>query len=220
MHRRIFRGAQEMDAVDELDCVRKAVGGDRAALERLLLAHYDALARHVAGALPAALQSVVGVDDILQQTFVDAFRGVGDFQPRDDKPFVAWLKVIANHRLTDAIKAHGRKKRGGGRQATRTPRDGQHSSYVDLLEMLSTDRRSPSQSVAAHEAIQAVQIAVAGLPLEQREAIRLRYLEGKSLDETASAMQRTQNAIRGLLHRAKQSLKEMLGNSSQWYSKK
>jgi RNA polymerase sigma-70 factor (ECF subfamily) len=111
-------------------------------------------------------------------------------------------------------------KRGGGRIVTRTPSDGQQSSYIDLLELISSDGRTPSQSVANQEAIQAMQIAVAGLPNEQREAIRLRYLEGKSLDETASAMRRTQNAIRGLLHRAKQALREMLGDSAKWYSKK
>ena len=41
------------------------------------------------------------------------------------------------------------------------------------------------------------------LPDDQREAVRLRYLGGQSLEETAKEMQRSPGAVRGLLHRAR-----------------
>ena len=58
------------------------------------------------------------------------------------------------------------------------------------------------------------------LPSDQRQAVRLRYLSGKSLEETAVAMGRTPNAVRSLVHRAKQRLHHALRRSSLWLDKR
>jgi len=50
--------------------IAKAVDGDGPALEVLLLSYSPRLSRHISEKLPALLQSTVGVDDILQQTFI------------------------------------------------------------------------------------------------------------------------------------------------------
>ena len=62
--------------------------------------------------------------------------------------------------------------------------------------------------MAQHEAERALHVAIAGLPDDYRQVIRLRYLEGKSIAETAAAMDRTSNAIRALTDRAKKKLQE------------
>src|SRR5688500_17499302 len=46
------------------ELVAAAVAGDRLALERLLLAHYDALAGPIGARLPARLQATQAVEDI------------------------------------------------------------------------------------------------------------------------------------------------------------
>ena len=205
---------------NERELIAKATSGDRASLERLLLAHYGRLAQHIALKLPASVQGVVGVDDILQQTFMQAFRDIGNFQPRSASSFSGWLKTIAEHRMLDTVKALKRKKRGGDRRQVQRQADSQASCVADLVEMLSAGRHTPSQSIARREAVQAVQVAIAGLPGDQRDAIRLRFLGGKSLQETADAMGRSPDAVRGLIHRAKQELRDALGRSSYWLSKK
>src|SRR5687767_9841802 len=96
--------------------VAAAIGGDRGALERLLLAHYDMLASRVAARLPARLQATQAVEDILQVTFCQAFRDIGRFEQRDDATFGNWLARIAENRLLDAIKQHDCAKRGGDLQ--------------------------------------------------------------------------------------------------------
>jgi RNA polymerase sigma factor (sigma-70 family) len=98
--------------------------------------------------------------------------------------------------------------------------DVQASSIKDLVEMLSAHGRSPSRSFARHEAIQAVQIGLASLPDEQREAIRLRFISGKSLEDVAAMMGCTKAAVRGLIYRGKQELHDAMGRSSRWLSKK
>lgn len=206
---------EEMSVPDESTLITRAVAGDRPSLERLLLAEYVHLERHIRACLPGELQSIVGVEDILQQTFVCAYRSIHDYQLRNSGYFHAWLRAIADHRIQDSLRSERRKKRGGDQRILRGCDD---SSMRAIVELISGSVRTPSQSVAVHEATQALQVALAGLPDDQRDAIRLRFLDGLSLEETATRMRRTTNAVRGLVHRAKQALRDAMGRSSRWFS--
>jgi DNA-directed RNA polymerase specialized sigma24 family protein len=84
-----------MSSRDEHALVVKAVAGDTESLERLLYQHFSPLAGHLGRKIPQWAQSLVSVDDIVQQTFVHVFRDIGRFQPRDDGSLAAWLKSIA-----------------------------------------------------------------------------------------------------------------------------
>jgi RNA polymerase sigma-70 factor, ECF subfamily len=208
------------DRTSEHQLIVKAASGDHVALERLLLANYDRLARSIGAKLPASVQQVVDVDDILQQTFFQVFRDIHNFEARSGPSFFSWVKTIAENRLLDTIKGLKRKKRGGDHHRAREVKDGQSSSIKDLVDMLSGHGHSPSRSFARHEALQAVQIGLASLPDDQREAIRLRFISGKSLEEVAAIMGCTKAAVRGLIYRGKQELHDAMGRSSRWLSKK
>jgi RNA polymerase sigma-70 factor (ECF subfamily) len=65
----------------------------------------------------------------------------------------------------------------------------------------------------------ALQIGLATLPPDQRQAIRLHFLEQLSVPETSAAMSRSTDAVRGLLERGKKRLRAFLGRSSIWFSK-
>lgn len=198
----------------EQELIAKATSGDPLALERLLLIHYTGLSRRVAARLPTSLQGVVSVEDVLQETFIQVFRGIGNFRPRSDRSFSAWLKRVAENRLRDSVKALRRKKRGGGFRQVHVAADEHGSSVADLAEILSAGSHTPSRSIARREGIQAVQVAMAALPQHYRQAIRLRYLEGRSLNQVAEAMQRSPGAVRGLIDRAKEKMRAALGRSS------
>jgi RNA polymerase sigma-70 factor (ECF subfamily) len=224
-----MRGCQRAAAAEALDMsegnvqhdlIAQAIGGDRAALERLLLEHYTGLSRHVAPKLARPLDGPLGADDIVQETFVHAIRDIGKCRSRTERSFAAWLNRIADRRVLDAAKRLKRKKRGGGRARVGGPPADRSSSMADLVALLSSDGRTPSQSAARHEAVQAVQVGIAALPDPQREAVRLHHLGGKSIEQTAAAMGRTPGAVRGLLRRANQSLREALVRSTWWLSKK
>ncbi len=72
--------------------IARAIEGDRVALERLLLADYARLARHVASKLPAGVREVVTAEDILQQTFLQAFRDIGNFKARSEQ--MGWKQAV------------------------------------------------------------------------------------------------------------------------------
>ena len=65
-----------------------------------------------------------------------------------------------------------------------------------------------------HEAIEAVHEAIDALPEEYRQAVRLRFLEGKSLEEIAELMGRSPRAVQGLVDRAKEKMRATLGRLS------
>jgi RNA polymerase sigma-70 factor, ECF subfamily len=195
--------------------VAAAVGGDRMALERLLLSHYDMLAERVSARLPARLQSTQAIEDILQVTFSQAFRDIGRFEQRPDASFGNWLARIAENRLFDAIKQRDCAKRGGDRKHL-TEAAGDESRAASLFDWIAADDTSPSSVIARDEALHALNVALAALPPDQRNALRMRILEGKSLEETAAALGRTPDAVRGLVYRGKEQLHAAMGRASHW----
>jgi RNA polymerase sigma-70 factor (ECF subfamily) len=206
-----------MSDLAERERIAQAAAGSRPAVERLLLDHYTPLVQHLQPLIPVSAQSLLSVEDILQETFSQAFQDIRTFTPSTDKSFGTWLKAIAENRLRDAIKAHRRKKRGGGQLRLQPPAYANEESVATLAEMLSAGRSTPSQSLARKEAVRAVQIAMAGLPDDYREAVRLRFLEGRSVEGVAEEMHRSPGAVRGLIDRAKRAMRETMGRASHYY---
>jgi RNA polymerase sigma-70 factor (ECF subfamily) len=205
--------------IAESELVEAAVAGDRLALNELFLQQFDSLRRFITRRLGTQASIFMTVDDALQETLARAIRGIATFEPRGDGSFGAWLQTIARNAIESAAQAQAAQKRGGGHRQ-QPPRTGTTSSLVDLVELLVDDDGSPSVIAARHEMIDAVQIGIASLPDSQREAIRLRYIDGQSVTETADAMRRSPGAVQGLVHRAKRSLREALGRSSRWFGRK
>ena len=200
----------------ESELVAKAIEGDRVAIQQLLMTHMAAVSRFAAGRLPAAARDVIDPEDIVQQTFTEAFRSVSRFRPQADASFLAWLTAIAENKVMDAVKGLQRQKRGGTRQRIRQVAATDTHSEADLVNLLSGGGHTPSRSVAGHEAVRAVQLAIGELPEEYQQAVQLRLLEGKSLDETAQLMNRGPRAVQGLIDRAKKKMRAALGRLSMY----
>jgi RNA polymerase sigma-70 factor (ECF subfamily) len=198
----------------------RATAGDQTALEQLLWTHYPGLLRHIEPKLYGDLQRLVDVNDVVQETFIRAIRDIENCQARSDESFAAWLKVIADHRLHDILRGLNRKKRGGHRRAVNPPAGGSADSLAQLVDLIPDRGATASKVLARNEVIKAMQVGIAGLPDDQREAVRLRYLEGKSIEETAGKMRRTTAAVNGLVRRAKEALREALDRSSLWLGRK
>lgn len=194
--------------------IPRAVNGDRHAIQQLLLQHYDRLETRVAAQLPQALRSVVHVEDLVQETFVHAIRSMPQCKATNAESFNAWLDAIANNRVRDMIRLLKCQKRGGIRKATG------FSSSTFLDKLCRSDSSTPGRNAARHEVIERVKSAIADLPSDQRLALQVRYLQGEGLDETARIIERSPNAIRGLIHRAKKRLREVMQSSSRWFDKK
>lgn len=119
-------------------------------------------------------------EDVTADVFHRALQNLGQFEWRGT-PFVAWLFRIAAHALADHWRREGRQisSPAGALPAT----DPEFERTVMLFQLV--DR----------------------LPPEQRRVIELRFGEGKSIQETAAAVGKSDGAVKQLQHRALEHLR-------------
>src|SRR6185295_18881974 len=133
--------------------------------------------------------------------------------------FYRWMATIALHRLRNIIKAQRALKRGRARTLCSTLRSEKTGSTHSLLDWLRGPDNTPSRHAAQIEAEDALEVSLAGLPEHARQAVRLVYLEGRSVDEVARIMGRTERAIHNLCYKAKEQLHLALGSTSRFFSR-
>jgi DNA-directed RNA polymerase specialized sigma24 family protein len=88
-----------------------------------------------------------------------------------------------------------------------------------LAALISDRGDSPSEAAARGEVVQAVQVGMSSLPDDQREAVRRRFVERQDYAAAGKAMGRSPQAVRSLVYRAQQSLRDFMGRSSRWFFK-
>jgi RNA polymerase sigma-70 factor (ECF subfamily) len=199
------------DDIDLKQLLRQASAGDTAAMERLLSLHRPRLMEYIRRHLPDDVRRVVGPEDVLQDVYVEAFRRLGAFRAVDDHAVDRWLATMARTRLIDIVRNYRAAKRGGGQSAT----DPGDFSVEVMLQDLAVYEKTPSRSVLEQELIAALQAALARLPEDHRESLRLRYMEQLSPREIAARLRRTERAVHMLCNRALRALREQLRHMSQ-----
>ena len=162
--------------------------------------------------LGAALKRKVEVEDMLQETFAEAIRATAktDLSTRD---LFGWLCQIAEHRIIDAHRFHfDAQKRDAGREVSlQGPAAPSESGEAGLIHLLALSMTTPSQAFSRNVREQRMHEALASLAEDQREALRLRYIENLPSKEIAERLGRTDAAVRVLLTRSLKKLQLILG---------
>jgi RNA polymerase sigma-70 factor (ECF subfamily) len=188
--------------------LEQARQGDREALGRLLEAQRAALRRLAERQLDGRIAVRVDASDIIQQTFLEAHRSFQQFAGDDARELVAWLQRILDHKVAGAIRDHTLlQKRNVHRDRSM---DDSHGGVASLKQQLDGGLSSPSQKAIRGEEAQLLTQALTVLPDDQREAVRLRHLEGWSLTDIARQLGRSHAATAGLIKRGMQALRRQL----------
>jgi RNA polymerase sigma-70 factor (ECF subfamily) len=153
---------------DESDLVVRARGGDHAAYAQLVREHEQAAFR-VAYVVVGG--SAADAEDVVQEAFVKAYRGLGRF--RAGAPFRPWLLRIVGNEARNARRAAGRRAFHHRRQA--------------LLEPVPSES-TPDEQVMARDRQRRLLAAVDRLGEGERTAVVARYLIGLTDEETAAAL--------------------------------
>jgi RNA polymerase sigma-70 factor (ECF subfamily) len=184
--------------------------GDGQALAPFLDLTRPQLLAYIAGQMSDALRSKVEPEDLAQEVNVEAVRTFGKFELGDRDPF-GWLCHIAERRIIDAHRRYfSAQKRAGGREvALQAPLDdSQHAGVIDLLvASMTTASQVFSRNQREHLLIE----ALAKLPSEQRDALRMRYVEGLPSKEIAARLGKSDGAVRVMLTRTLKVLQDLLG---------
>ena len=163
--------------------------------------------------LPAGLRGKVDPSDIVQQTFMDAWKGQQEFRGITHAERLAWLRVILKRVILrndrDLLKTQ---KRGEGREKSLQAAIDQTSIRIENLAI--SEDPGPASLVERAEQTLKLAAALDQLPEDYRSVLVLRHLEGLSHAEVAQQMGRTTSATRMLWVRALEQLKKTYGNSS------
>lgn len=200
---------------DDNALLTQAIAGDADALATLLERQGPVIRGQLIPQMPTRWQSLLSVEDVLQQTFADAFVDIKSLRTPDVRALHAWLLRLAKRNLIDAIRMLEAAKRGGDRK--RVEATTREESFVALHEMLGAVTNTPSRDARRGEAISAMDVALAKLPEPHQTVIKQYDLESRSIEEVAKAIGRTPGATYMLRARAHRMLAEALGSPSKFF---
>jgi RNA polymerase sigma-70 factor, ECF subfamily len=150
--------------------------------------------------------------DLVQQTLLEAYQKRDQFRGCTDQAQGAWLRAILARNVADAIRAQGRQKRDIARE--RSLEAELEASSARLGAWLAADQSTPSEQAVRHEQAVLLANALAQLPKFQREALVLHYWQGCTLAEIGGRLDRTTDAVAGLLKRGLKHLRLALETPS------
>jgi RNA polymerase sigma-70 factor (ECF subfamily) len=198
-------------APDEQDpLVARIRAHDKQALAEFLAARRGALLAYIERHTGAALRRKLEPEDIFQEASAEAVRALPITDLTEREPF-GWLCQIAERRIVDAHRRFfGAQKRDAAREMPLgTP--GGDQSRLAVIDLLVASMTTASQAYSRGQKEIQLLAAMDTLPTEQREALRLRYLEGLPSKEIAERLGKTDGAVRVMLTRSLSKLQQILG---------
>lgn len=175
------------------ELVAAAQGGDREAFARL----YQRYAPEVSRLVWSRTADRGLVEDLTGETFARALRHL-DSVSDQGRQVGAWLATIARNLVADHYKS------------SRVQRERLTGDPGQLAPLVARDP-NPEQEVINRETAAELRAAVAALSsADQRECLRLRFYEDRSVADTATAMGREVGAVKALTHRAIVALRAQL----------
>ncbi len=182
-----------------------ACQGNGSALGKLLEQHRPWLKFLAKRMLNGDLKARIDESDVVQQTCLSVHRNFKNFRGGELREFIAWIKQIHERNLQDMFKHHQQS------QMRSVSKEKRYETELELNIMASgLSVSSPSQRLFQSE--QAIRLAAAleQLPEAQAEAVRLRYLEGYTLEEVTEQLDRSYGATVALIRRGVFTLKKNL----------
>lgn len=137
-------------------------------------------------------------EDIMQETFIKAFKNIKKFDFAISTSFSAWIYQIGIHCSIDYLRRIKKRKIR------------QTDSLTDLYQEPEAQGTSPERSVIAHQAISQMNVALDILTPKQRMIFELRHLQHKALKEISDRLQCSQSTVKTQLHRAVTKLRSQL----------
>ena len=150
----------------------------------------------------------IDASDIVQQTMLEAHRAMNQFRGENDSEIAGWLRRIMARNLADEVRRFRRGKRDAGLE--QSLQAAFNDSSLCMERYLAGDHSGPELRAIRNEQLLGLAAAVESLPDDQRMAVTLHHLQGKSSAEIATQMDKTTVAVAGLLRRGLKRLRELM----------
>lgn len=170
------------------------------------------LLAYIQRSIGPALRKKLEPEDVFQEVALTAIGSFSTFQVPGRDPFKL-LCQMAEQRIIDAHRHHvAAQKRSAEKEVSiDAPVGG--GDGVAFVNMLVASMTSPSRAFSRGQKELRLQEAIGSLPEEQREILKLRFVDGLATKEIADRVGKTDGAIRVLLTRTLSKLQEMLSDS-------
>ena len=178
------------------------VRDDNAAAFEELVARYQS---RIMAILKHQIGSPEQAEDLTQEVFLRMYRARKSYRP--EAKFATWLFTIANHLAATALRDRARR-----REVSLPLRD---SGPVGIQlaagkALQASSGLMPARQLDKAEMRDQVRMALESLPARQRMAVLLNKFEGMSYAEIAAVMELSPQAVKSLLSRAREHLREVL----------
>jgi RNA polymerase sigma-70 factor (ECF subfamily) len=174
------------DTESTFQLLDRARSGDEDAINKLFARHVLPLRRWASGRLPRWARDVADTDDLVQETLLQTFKRIGQFEPRGTGALHAYLRQAVMNRIREELRRKSRRPDGTG-----------------LSGLEAESHFSPLEQAIGAEAIERYEGALARLRPEEQDAIIGRVELGYTYEELARALGKpTADAARKAAQRA------------------
>jgi RNA polymerase sigma-70 factor (ECF subfamily) len=158
------------------------------------------------------LQAQANPSDLVQETFLEAYRDFNQFRGQTEAELLGWLRRILVHNLARLVEKQVRTRKRAVRQQISLEQNLKNleKSAAKVEAALLAHGSTPSARAEKRELAALLADQLAKLSPSHREVIVLRNLEGLAFDEVARRMARTSGAVRVLWLRALDRLRQLL----------
>jgi len=186
---------QDTDSTKREDpIIRLARQGNRDAFHQLYLRSCEQVYRTVF----RYSASPQDAEDIMQETFIKAFRGISQFKSNDSAGFSAWINRIGIHCAIEHLRRNKRR---------RTPLT---TSLAVLPFEPQTDNPPPEKAAQISMTMSRLKKALDVLSPRQRVIFDLRHSQQQEIKEIAINLRCSESTVKTQLSRAKAKLRKQL----------
>ncbi|MEZ4593821.1 MAG: sigma-70 family RNA polymerase sigma factor [Chloroflexota bacterium] len=188
--------AVDSPEIDESELIARIQAGDKSACDECIALHSPALNR----LLLRLLGNEQDAEDVLQETFLNAFRAIDSFEGRSS--LSTWLYRIAYNAAMMRLRRPKTRTISVEETMNETP------GYIprQLFDWCCL----PEETYDSEEVQTELRQAIAAMPETLQMVFLLRELEGMSTEETANTLDISPSAAKVRLHRARQWLRDTL----------
>jgi RNA polymerase sigma-70 factor (ECF subfamily) len=178
-------------ASDDAELIARAKAGDVEAFGELYEKYVVLIYRYVL----ARVNSENDAEDLTEIVFLRAFESLERYKERGRR-FSAFLYQVARNALVD----HYRQQR--------------RTETIEAVERLPSKDPTPDELLLAEESATVLKKALAELPADYQEVIRLRVILSMPTAVVGEWLDRSEGAVRVLLHRALKALRRKMVRSN------
>lgn len=193
----------DADSDDIPKLLENAKQGDQQALGELLKWSRDFLRQAAHDTLAPQLRVRVDESDLVQKVCLAAFQQFSQFRGHSQAEYAQWLRRILERDILEVVDRE--------RNAAKRAVDREEPGGEPLRQAIGHHSSPSRHAIRAEERLIVLEV-LEQLPEDQREALRIKYLEHATLQETAQRLGKTESAVYGLLQQGMKTLNVLLRN--------